>query len=231
MQNLAQSPKTKKAEKSKVAAEKFRSEIQQFNSDGSMSLYRSLGNHAVSMLLGSDNYSRNPIYPLHSGNLAATSMHVAEDSNVATLGWSSLPFIQRTCAACREEEEIARKAAPEGETIKVTGVHASIKQLLERGGKPLDNTLLDSYSARLGQPLDHVRIHTGPQAANMASALNARAFTVGQHIVFADGAYNPTSKTGQRLVAHELAHTLQQRSGRVAMKRGEDGDEIGRAHV
>jgi hypothetical protein len=63
---------------------------------------------------------------------------------------------------------------------------------------------------RFGHDFQHVRIHTGPKASESAQAVSALAYTVGQDIVFADGKYNPASHEGQHLLAHELAHTVQQ---------------------
>src|ERR1051325_4202824 len=72
-------------------------------------------------------------------------------------------------------------------------------------------TLIES---RLGADLDDVRIHTDSQAAASAERLNANAFTTGRDIYFASGQYSPGSTSGQRLLAHELTHTMQQREGR-----------------
>ncbi len=57
-----------------------------------------------------------------------------------------------------------------------------------------------------------VRVHTDPQAAESASALNAQAFTVGDHIVFGSGRYDSESHEGRKLLAHELTHVVQQRN-------------------
>jgi hypothetical protein len=54
-------------------------------------------------------------------------------------------------------------------------------------------------------------VHTDSEAAASAHALNARAYTVGQHIAFGHGHYQPHTPVGQYLIAHELAHTVQQR--------------------
>jgi hypothetical protein len=70
----------------------------------------------------------------------------------------------------------------------------------------------DSWSQRMGADVSSTRVVTGPQAAESAEAIGARAFTVGKTIVFGDGAYQPSSPGGQHLLAHELAHTLQQPS-------------------
>lgn len=63
---------------------------------------------------------------------------------------------------------------------------------------------------RFGHDLSHVRIHTDAAAAASARAVQARAYTAGQHIVFAAGAYRPATDDGRTLLAHELTHTLQQ---------------------
>ena len=64
--------------------------------------------------------------------------------------------------------------------------------------------------ARLGSAFDGVRIHTDANAARSAGALNAQAYTVGQDIVFGTGRYSPGTAAGNRLLAHELVHTVQQ---------------------
>src|SRR6185369_4799398 len=55
-----------------------------------------------------------------------------------------------------------------------------------------------------------VRVHTGPTASDSAKAVNARAYTVGQNIAFDEGEYRPHTTEGRMLLAHELAHTIQQ---------------------
>lgn len=66
------------------------------------------------------------------------------------------------------------------------------------------------FEPQLGYDLSHVRIHTGQQAAESASAINAAAYTVGQDIVFGANQYAPETNAGKRLIAHELAHVMQQ---------------------
>lgn len=78
-------------------------------------------------------------------------------------------------------------------------------------GKPLPQPLRTSMEARLGADFQDVRVYTGDAAASMNRQLNAKAFTTGQHIYFGEGRYHPDSREGQRLLAHELVHTLQQR--------------------
>ncbi|NGM71630.1 DUF4157 domain-containing protein, partial [Natronolimnobius sp. AArcel1] len=70
---------------------------------------------------------------------------------------------------------------------------------------------------RLGESLDHVRVHTGPTAQQACEAVNARAFTVGNHIAFGPGEYDPQSTAGQHLITHEVVHTLQQPDAPLSM--------------
>jgi hypothetical protein len=66
---------------------------------------------------------------------------------------------------------------------------------------------------RFGHDFGHVRVHADARAADSAQAVNALAYTVGDDIVFGQGRYRPRSRAGQRLLAHELAHTVQQSRG------------------
>lgn len=67
----------------------------------------------------------------------------------------------------------------------------------------------------MGSQFGDVRVHTGGAAAESAKSVNAHAYTVGNDIVFNDGAYDPSSPGGMKTIAHELTHVVQQRSGPV----------------
>src|SRR5262249_43583700 len=73
------------------------------------------------------------------------------------------------------------------------------------GGQPLPSGAWHDFS--------RVRVHTDGKAAESARAVNALAYTVGADIVFAGGQYAPSTASGQRLLAHELAHVVQQSAG------------------
>ena len=79
-------------------------------------------------------------------------------------------------------------------------------------GDPLPNTLRSKFEERFEQDFSAVRLHTNHDAIESARALHARAFTTGNHIVFAQGEYSPQTHDGQKLLAHELTHVVQQRS-------------------
>jgi hypothetical protein len=78
------------------------------------------------------------------------------------------------------------------------------------GGHALDPETRSFMEARFGLDFGHVRMHTDSAAARSARAINALAYTVGDDIVFAQGTYAPRNSAGRRLIAHELAHTVQQ---------------------
>ena len=82
-----------------------------------------------------------------------------------------------------------------------------------RGGQPLPDALRARLEAELGVSLAAVRLHTDAAAAAAAVALGARAFTMGDDIYFAPGAYEPHGEAGRALIAHEVAHVAQQRRG------------------
>lgn len=77
-------------------------------------------------------------------------------------------------------------------------------------GRSLDSATRSRLGSAFGSDFSQVRIHTGGAAGQMAQNLRARAFTVGQNIAFAPGEYQPGSPIGDALLAHELAHVMQQ---------------------
>lgn len=80
-------------------------------------------------------------------------------------------------------------------------------------GQALPRELRAALEPAVGQPLDDVRVHTDPEAGAAAEALDADAFAVGRHLVFAPGRYAPGTPQGDHLIAHEVAHAAQQDRG------------------
>jgi len=85
-----------------------------------------------------------------------------------------------------------------------------VHETLRSPGQPLDRQTRASMESRFGYDLSRVRLHTDAKSAESARAVGAHAYAVGQHIAFDAGAFNPHSVSGRNLLAHELAHTLQQ---------------------
>ena len=101
---------------------------------------------------------------------------------------------------------------------KTAGNRAVSQMLSQSPGQPLDAETRRWMEARFQADFSAVRVHTGPQAAEAARGIGARAFTSEQDIVFSVGRYAPLTPTGKRLLAHELTHTLQNRRTRGASR-------------
>ncbi|HEX2901188.1 MAG TPA: DUF4157 domain-containing protein, partial [Bacteroidia bacterium] len=86
-------------------------------------------------------------------------------------------------------------------------------------GSGLPAHLRGHYERLLGSRLGGVRIHSGAESATLNRQIGARAFTLGQDIFFGQGQYNDASRAGQELIAHEVAHTVQQGNGEVVRRK------------
>ena len=84
------------------------------------------------------------------------------------------------------------------------------------GGALLDRDTRGFMESRLGADFSDVRVHTDAKATESARSVQAHAYTVGNDVVFQSDKYAPQSDSGQRMLAHELTHVVQQRSGPVA---------------
>ena len=78
------------------------------------------------------------------------------------------------------------------------------------GGRPVDGAARARVEGATGGPLGDVRAHTGADADALARSVQARAFTVGSDVFFAEGEYRPGTSGGNELLSHELAHVAQQ---------------------
>jgi hypothetical protein len=112
----------------------------------------------------------------------------------------------------------------------VTGHSPSIvHEVLKSPGRPLDKSAQNFFEPRFGHDFSRVRVHADAKAAESAKAVDALAYTVGQDVVFASGQFQPQTTSGLKLIAHELAHTLQQGSTRsdtsLRISRPDDTEE------
>jgi len=99
-----------------------------------------------------------------------------------------------------------QRTATDGGGLMAAGTDVAPRE----GGRPLDPTTRHSMDARFGYDFSHVRIHDDASAAATSSRLDASAYTVGRDIVFGEGRFDPHSPAGRHLLAHELAHVVQQ---------------------
>jgi hypothetical protein len=93
----------------------------------------------------------------------------------------------------------------------------ALSMLHRDGGQLLDASTRALFEPRFGHDFSDVRVHTGEQAAESAQSIQALAYTAGNHIAFGAQQYQPSTESGQRLLAHELAHVVQQRASSGAM--------------
>jgi hypothetical protein len=112
----------------------------------------------------------------------------------------------------RERTRIQRLKSGTPTSAGSQGPEAAVQQGLESSGSPLSGGTLQMMESRFGHDFSQVRIHTDARADESAEAVNARAYTVGSDIAFRAGEYQPHSSDGQRLLAHELTHVVQQRA-------------------
>ncbi len=173
-------------------------------------------------------------YEVEADRVAAAVLRMpdpAAPSQPLAFGKASPAHVQRLCSNCEEDElrihparrtnQVAlqtRRASSETKGINAA-LHSGIKSL--RGnGHPLPHSQRAFFEPRFHRDFADVRVHTGPKAVSLTQTLNARAFTVGQDIVFSSNEYAPATPSGQKLLAHELTHVVQQ-SGAKAISRTE----------
>lgn len=141
----------------------------------------------------------------------------------ASLTRLSTPLLQRACACGGECGKCRSKRPDEGQGLMrarrggsrdADEQHAPpiVEQVLRSPGAPLDPADRTFFEQRFGHDFGRVRVHTDVRAAESARAVDARAYTVGQDVVFGAGQYAPGAEEGRRLLAHELTHVVQQHS-------------------
>jgi hypothetical protein len=90
-----------------------------------------------------------------------------------------------------------------------------VSKILRSPSQALDATTRSFFETRFAHDFSQVRVHTSREATESARAMDALAFSVGPHIVFNAGCFNPATATGRKLLAHELTHIIQQTRGGV----------------
>lgn len=132
----------------------------------------------------------------------------------------AIPAVRRKCACkgphshqceeCRLDagDTIARKALVSGNAHATSAM--ALAEVLRSPGQPLELATRTFVESRFDRDFSGVRVHTDSAAEHSARAVNARAYTTGGHVVFAKGEYAPHLTSGMRLLAHELAHVVQQ---------------------
>jgi hypothetical protein len=140
------------------------------------------------------------------------------------------------CGKNSDVEILQRKAnQPAAFKDQRFGAPPIVHEVLRSPGEPLDAGTRAFMEPRFGHDFSEVRIHADEKGAQSAHAVNAHAYTVGNDIIFGAGAYEPTSQTGKSLLAHELAHVVQQEGSHLASEASRleigDRDDVAEAQA
>lgn len=131
--------------------------------------------------------------------------------------------LSRKCAGCEEEKTGALQMKPASAARTEGAAPAIVHDVIGAPGQALDTGARSFLEPRFGRDFSGVRVHADAAAQQSCRAVGARAYTVGEHLVFGQGQYQPATPSGQRLLSHELAHVIQQGSAGPMVQR--DGDD------
>jgi hypothetical protein len=129
--------------------------------------------------------------------------------------------IQRVCPECevkgvrrqpieKERKELLQTKEISGQNTKVSPGLESRIHAIRSGGQSLPEYVRSFFEPRFGYDFSLVRVHTDEASAKVTKVLQAQAFTANRDIFFSPGQYQPGTSEGKHLIAHELAHTIQQ---------------------
>jgi uncharacterized protein DUF4157 len=110
---------------------------------------------------------------------------------------------------------LQRAVGNSGVTAMVEEERSPVHDVVSSGGRPLEPEVKGEMEGRLGHDFSDVRVHDDSAAHDSAKGVNAHAYTVGSNVVFQRDKYDPGSADGKTMLAHELTHVVQQRSGPV----------------
>ncbi|MBZ5493571.1 MAG: DUF4157 domain-containing protein [Acidobacteriia bacterium] len=164
--------------------------------------------------------------PAWQSALLRLQRSVGNQNTLRLLASSKPPGTLRRKCACEDEQtpcaECAKKKLQRAEASPgISGAGEAppiVHNVLRSAGNTLDGETRNFMESRFGHDFSAVRIHTDSRAAESARAVNALAYTVGNNVVFGAGQYGPRREGGQRLLAHELAHVVQQSAGGTALQ-------------
>jgi Domain of unknown function (DUF4157) len=124
------------------------------------------------------------------------------------------------CDECAKNHLSVQRATRNAtcDTRNSLGVPPIVHDVLNSPGQPLDAATRAFFEPRFGHDFSAVRVHADAPAAESARAVHAKAYTVGRELVFAEGQYSTSTSVGQRLLAHELTHVVQQRARANALQ-------------
>ena len=122
--------------------------------------------------------------------------------------------IQRKCHECEEDDKKLHRKESSAGKVQGDGQLDSYVGSLNSSGQSMPASSRQFFEPRFGHSFSDVRVHTDAAAVQSAQSINALAYTAGNHIVFNQGQYSPETTSGQKLMAHELTHVVQQGGGK-----------------
>jgi hypothetical protein len=217
MPAFVQHPKaTQETSSAKTPPHDRTSPAQSHDADAILHFQRTVGNQAAQRLLAVDTLAaKNTSTANQMATNAPGDQYEQEAVRVSQQLMRTSEPQQRVGAwgraDCGHELVQLKSAVPSG--VSSADAPASVHDVLNSPGHPLDAETRTFMGPRFGKDFSDVRVHSDARAVESADAVQARAFTVGHHIVFAAGEYAPGTSAGRALIAHELAHVIQQSSG------------------
>lgn len=113
----------------------------------------------------------------------------------------------------KTETPVQRKATGDVASATAASAPGLVREVVQSPGRPLDAANRSFMESRFGRDFGRVRVHADQRAGDSARAIDALAYTVGEHVVFDPRAWSPHTASGRHLLAHELTHVLQQEGG------------------
>jgi hypothetical protein len=156
----------------------------------------------------------------HEADAAADQ--VAGMSAAASPVTAGEPTVSREGSATDEGGQASMHRRSRGGPETIGEAPPIVHDVLGESGQALDSAVEATMSHRFGADFSGVRVHADARAAESAAAVSAHAYAMGNHIVFGEGRYAPAEASGRRLIAHELAHTLQQSAAPTVRRDGPD---------
>jgi len=228
MHTFTEKPKANQLSRSPKATVTTQSHLghtHQINS--ALRLQRKIGNQAAHRLLQSDAEERNTVF------IGITSPHFGHGFNRIPIPPPTTRPTQTKLAinkpgdeyeqeADRVADQVMRMPEPRSQSARDCSEGRPRCQTephrIQGKGNNMPSTQRDFFEPRFGADFSGVRLHTDNRSAEMADNLGAKAFTVGNDIVFGSGMYRPESSDGKHLMAHELTHTIQQKGAKIFPK-------------
>jgi hypothetical protein len=178
------------------------------------SQYTTVATNAETAQTNFDKSSQPDALPIPGGTekVGGSSASASDSDSSSAPAPTAAPAADSSAADTADSDAADVRRSASGEAVSDDAA-ARLAAARGRSGMPLPPWLRARFERSLGTDLSAVRVHADDSAGAAARAVGARAFAHGQDVFFAEGRYQPDSSAGQRLLAHEVAHTVQTAAG------------------